>query len=169
MIPQEGEFVHWVGDNLWALWGAIALVLASAEMLTLDLTLLMLASGALVGGVVSFFLPTMVWLQVVVALAVAAAMLGFLRPTLLRRVRNAPGYRSSLSKLVGSEGLATAAITRSGGEVKVNGEIWTARSLNADLQIGVGDLVEVYEVDGTTLVVYPVERELGTQRRMLEN
>lgn len=167
MIPQE-EFVDWIGDNLWALWGAIALVLASAEMLTLDLTLLMLASGALAGGVVSIFLPSLVWLQVVVALAVAAAMLGFLRPTLLRRVRNAPGYRSSLNKLVGSEGTATAAISRSGGEVKVNGEIWTARTMG-DFQIGLGDLVEVYEVDGTTLVVYPVERELGSQRRMLEN
>lgn len=167
MIPQE-EFVDWFGDNLWALWGAIALVLASAEMLTLDLTLLMLASGALAGGVVSIFLPSLVWLQVVVALAVAAAMLGFLRPTLLRRVRNAPGYRSSLNKLVGSEGTATAAISRSGGEVKVNGEIWTARTMG-DFQIGLGDLVEVYEVDGTTLVVYPVERELGSQRRMLEN
>ncbi|MEL4357231.1 MULTISPECIES: NfeD family protein [unclassified Luteococcus] len=169
MYPQEGEFVQWFGDNLWALWGVITLVLASAEMLTLDLTLLMLASGALAGGVVAFFLPGLVWLQVIVALAVAAAMLGFLRPTLLRRVRNAPGYRSSLSKLVGSEGTATAAITRSGGEVKVNGEVWTARTMASDIQIGVGDLVEVYEVDGTTLVVYPVERELPSQRRMLED
>ncbi|GAA1390560.1 NfeD family protein [Luteococcus peritonei] len=161
MTPQEQDLAGWFSDHLWALWGALALVLACAEMLTLDLTLLMLSSGALAGGLVALVVPGMLWLQVLVALGVAAAMLGFLRPTLLERVRRAPGYRSSLNKLVGSEGAATAAITRTGGEVKVNGELWSARLVPGVAAVEVGEIVEVYEVDGATLVVYPVERELG--------
>ncbi|WP_420176939.1 NfeD family protein [Luteococcus sp. OSA5] len=152
--------VHWFGDNLWAMWGALGLVLATAEMLTLDLTLLMLASGALAGALVSFVVPGLVWVQVLVALAVSAMMLGLLRPTLLRRVRNAPGYRSSINKLVGSEGLAIEPITRNGGQIKVNGEIWSARTMNSETTIDAGLGAEVYEVDGTTLVVYPVMRQL---------
>lgn len=45
------EFMEWVRQNLWAGWGVLALGLAAAELLTLDLTLLMLAGGALAGGV----------------------------------------------------------------------------------------------------------------------
>ena len=167
--PQESDMVRWFGENLWAIWGALALVLASAEMLTLDLTLLMLASGALAGGLVALVLPGAVLAQVLVALAVAMAMLVFLRPTLLERVRRAPGYRSSLSKLVGSEGTATATITRNSGEVKVNGELWSARMVPGVEAVAAGEAVEVYEVDGATLVVYPVHRELTRDRRMIDD
>ena len=40
------EFFDWISSHLWAGWGILALLLAAAELLTLDLTLLMLASGA---------------------------------------------------------------------------------------------------------------------------
>ena len=42
------------------------------------------------------------------------------------------------------------------GEVKVAGEIWQARSFN-DEPIEAGTPVEIFEVDGTTVVVYPKE------------
>ncbi|MGO4957551.1 NfeD family protein [Luteococcus sp. Sow4_B9] len=160
MTPHEGDFVHWFGQNLWAMWGALGLLLATAEMLTLDLTLLMLASGALAAALTAFVLPELLVVQVLVALAVSAAMLGLMRPTLLRRVRNAPGYRSSISKLVGSEGLAIEPVTSSGGQVKVNGEVWSARTMTGATSIDAGAGVEVYEVDGATLVVYPVHPQL---------
>ena len=41
--------LEWFQENPWALWLTLAAGLAIAEMLTLDLTLLMLAVGALVG------------------------------------------------------------------------------------------------------------------------
>ena len=47
------EFMDWVRENLWAGWGVLAMALAAAELLTLDLTLLMLATGALAGGIVA--------------------------------------------------------------------------------------------------------------------
>ena len=40
--------------------------------------------------------------------------------------------------------------------VKVAGEIWQARSFN-DEPIEAGTPVEIYEIDGTTVVVYPKE------------
>ena len=101
-------------------------------------------------------------LQVIVAVAVAALLLAVLRPTLLRRIREAPGYRSSLDKLVGSEGVATSEITDGHGQVKVDGEEWSARALEPGSTIAVGERIEVYEVDGATLVVYPVFGILGS-------
>lgn len=162
MHPLQSEVFGWFEDNLWALWASAALLLGCAEMLTTDLTLLMLGSGALAGAVTAAFLPQLVWLQVVVAAVVAVAMLGFVRPSLLKRFREAPGYRTSLQKLVGSDGRATAAISHDGGECKVNGELWSARTMDPDVVISAGDIVEVYEIDGATLVVYPVNRAIGS-------
>lgn len=156
--------LEWFRDNGWAAWGIVAMGLAAAELLTLDLTLLMLAAGALAGGVTALVFPALWWLQVLVAVAVAVATLFLLRPTLLARVRNAPGYRSSLDTLVGSSGVATAEITGQTGEVKVAGQVWEARSFDPSVRILEGHEIEVYGLDGVTLIVYPVraQGQLGT-------
>lgn len=158
---------EWMSDHLWTLWLALALLLGVAEMLTLDLTLLMLAAGALAGAGTAAIVPEAWFLQIVVALLVSALSLFLLRPTLLEKVRNAPGYRSSVGKLVGSTGTATAEITASGGEVKVDGQLWTARTLDASVRVLPGHQVEIYEVDGTTLVVYPSDPGLPGSPRGL--
>ena len=151
---------EWVGENVWAVWLGLGLLLGTAEMLTMDFTLLMLAGGALAGAGVAFLFPGAWVVQVLVACAVAVSLLFVLRPTLIRRTRNAPGYRSSLSKLVGSEGTALTAIGRGRpGEVKVDGQVWSARVFG-DQSVAAGDTIEVYEVDGTNLIVYPTDRAL---------
>ena len=152
------DFLTWFGQNPWAGWGVLALLLAVAELLTLDLTLLMLAVGALAGGVVALLFPHLLWLQVIVALATAVATLFLLRPTLLEKARHAPGYRSSLDKLIGSFGEVTSRITPHSGEVKIDGQIWQARSYDETIVIETGEKIEVYKLDGITLVVYPVAR-----------
>lgn len=150
-----GELMEWFRNHGWAGWGVLAIGLAAAELLTLDLTLLMLASGAVAAGITWFVAPGLVWLQVVVGLVTAMLTLGLLRPTLLRRVRQSPGYRSHLDQLVGSSGTATAEITHDGGEVRVDGQTWEARPYDSDLTIAAGERVEVFGIDGITLLVHP--------------
>lgn len=145
----------WIREHLWAGWFSLGLILGAAEMLTLDLTLLMLAGGALAGGLTALLFPGLVVVQVLVAVIVSVLLMFLLRPTLLRRVRNSPGYRSSLEGLVGSQAVATAEITADAGEVKVNGELWNAK-LVLPGTVPSGAKVEVQEVDGTTLLVYPL-------------
>jgi len=145
----------WMGENAWAIWLSIAFLLAVAEVLSLDLVLIMLAVGALAGAGVALAAPGLWWAQIVVALAVSLGMLLLLRPTLMARVRNMPGYRSSAAKMVGSSGIAISEITKGGGEIKVDGQSWSARPYSSDLVIEQGTEVEVYEVDGAIAVVYP--------------
>ena len=154
------EFMDWVRENLWAGWGVLAMALAAAELLTLDLTLLMLATGALAGGIVALVAPGLIWLQVVIALATAVATLFLLRPTLLAKVRSSKGYRSSLDNIIGAQGSATAVITGNRGEVKVDGQVWEARSFDPSITIGDGEQIEVFGIDGVTLSVYPTNRPL---------
>ena len=154
------NLTDWLGENAWAIWLTLAFLLAVAEILSLDLVLIMLAVGALAGAGVAVVAPGLWWLQVLTALAVSFGMLLLLRPTLLAKVRDAPGYRSSTAKMVGSSGIALAQIDRTGGEVKVDGQSWSARPYSTDLVIEQGTEVEVYEIDGTIAVVYPKHEQL---------
>lgn len=145
--------MQWVAEHLWVAWLTLAALLGVAEMLTLDFTLLMLATGAFAGGLVALAFPGLLWLQILLAVVVAVSMLGLLRPTLLRKIRSLPGYRSSVDKMVGSPGVALTQITADGGEVKVAGEVWSAHSLEGSIEAGTE--VEVYRIDGPIAIVYP--------------
>lgn len=151
----------WLSANGWAIWLVLAGGLAVSEMLTLDLTLLMLASGALAGAGMALAFPTLVWAQILVALVVALMMLFVTRPALLKRLHNSPGYRSAASTILGSSGTAMDEITPTSGEVKVAGELWSARSYDASV-IEAGTEVEILEMDGITAVVYPKHRPLSS-------
>ena len=149
------NLTDWLGDNGWAIWLSLAFLLGVAEILSLDLVLIMLAVGALAGAGVAVLAPGLWWLQILVAAAVSVFMLLLLRPTLLRRVRNMPGYRSSMAKIVGSSGVAVSQIDRNGGEIKIDGLSWTARPYISDVVIEPGTEIEVFEIDGAIAVVYP--------------
>lgn len=153
--------LEWLSANAWVVWLILAGGLAVSEMLTLDLTLLMLSSGALAGAAVAFAFPGLVWAQILVALVVALTMLFVTRPALLKRLHNSPGYRSSASKMLGSSGMAIEVITPTGGEVKIAGELWSARSYDASV-IAPGTEIEVLEMDGVTAVVYPKHQPLNS-------
>ncbi len=150
--------MEWLAGSGWAIWLIAAALLALAETLTGDFTLLMLAGGALIGATAAAIVPGLLWLQVVLALVAAVALLLLLRPTLLARVRSLPGYRSSLDKMVGSSGTTLSEVTTAGGEVKVGGEVWSARAVTGS--IAAGTEIEVYQIDGAVAVVYPRRQAL---------
>ncbi|MFC7623133.1 NfeD family protein [Microlunatus sp. GCM10028923] len=152
--------LDWLGDHVWAIWLALALLLGIAEILSLDLVLIMLAVGALAGAGVAVVAPDLWWLQIGVATAVSLITLLLLRPTLLDKVRNMPGYRSSTDKLLGASGVAMSAIDKSGGEVKLDGISWSARPYDSSMVIDAGTEIEVYEIDGAIAVVYPKHDQL---------
>ena len=63
--------------------------------------------------------------------------------------------------LIGASGVTTTAITAHAGEVKVDGQVWEARSYDGSVEISAGESVEVLGLDGITLLVYPANRPLG--------
>lgn len=147
--------MDWLGEHAWAIWLSLALLLAIAEILSMDLVLIMLAAGALAGAGVAVVAPDLWWLQVLVAAGVSIATLALLRPTLIEKVRRMPGYRSSTDTMVGSSGRAMSQITHDSGEIKVAGQSWSARTMAPGDVIDSGVEIEVYEIDGAIAVVYP--------------
>lgn len=151
--------LEWLAGNPWAVWLALAAVLAISEMTTLDMTLLMLSTGALAGFLVALVLPGMIGVQIAVAIVVALLSLLLVRPSILRRLHRGVGFRSSVEKIVGSRGLTLSEVTASAGEIRVDGETWSARSYDGE-PIPSGVEVDVFEIDGVIVRVHPSHRPL---------
>jgi membrane protein implicated in regulation of membrane protease activity len=153
--------MEWLQDNAWAGWLSLALVLGSAEMLSLEMTLLMLAVGAIAGAATAGVGAPLV-LQAIVAVLVSASLLAFVRPSVVRRLHAGPDLRTGTAALVGSEGVAVDAISSSGGQVKLGGEVWTARPYDDSAVIGEGARVQVLEIQGATALVVEIP-QLGRE------
>ena len=122
----------------WVAWLIAAGALAVGEMLTMGFFLgplavaaLLAAVAALVGGGTA--------LQFVVFAVVAIASLAVLRP-LARRHLTLPA------------GLRTGAAAH-GGQVKIGGEVWSARAYDEDAVLEPGERVHVMEIEGATALV----------------
>jgi membrane protein implicated in regulation of membrane protease activity len=150
--------MDWLGDNMWAAWLGAAALLGVAEMLSLDLVLIMLAVGALAGMVLAI-VGAPVGLQILVALGVSVAMLGVVRPALAKRLHGGPELNLGHGKLVGQRGVVTEEITENQhGRVKLAGEIWSAAPYDENVTITAGETVEVLQIKGATAYVHPVPR-----------
>jgi membrane protein implicated in regulation of membrane protease activity len=147
--------MEWLGDNAWAVWFGAAAALALAELLSMDFVLLMLGLG-LAGGGVADLIGAPLPLQILVAVVVAMGTLVFVRPSVVRRLHGGPELTTGHAALVGRTALVTEQITAHGGQVKLAGEIWTARPYDESLVIPAGSTVDVFEIKGATAVVYPV-------------
>lgn len=148
--------MDWIRDHLWETWLGVAIALGVAEMLSMDLFLLMLAGGALAGMGTALVTDNVV-VQVVVASAAAVLLMGAVRPPLLKRLHGGPDLVLGPASLVGSHGLVTESIAaHSPGRVKLGGESWLAVSPGAESDIEAGRTVEVIAIVGATAHVRPV-------------
>ncbi len=149
--------MDWLADNAWVAWVVLAVVLGVVEVTTLDLIFLMLAAGA-AGGAVTAAVGAPILLQVVVALVVAVAMLGVVRPVALRHLRQPSlDARTGVAALVGRQAVVLERIDGHSGRVKLGGEVWSARSYDPHLVIEPGRTVDVVSIEGATAVVYESE------------
>lgn len=148
--------MEWLGNHLWAAWLVLAVGLGVAEMVSLDLILIMVAVGALVGALAAIAsLP--VALQILLAAGSSAAMLALVRPNLVAKLHTGPDLVTGTKKLVGQQGVVTEELSaHHPGRVKVAGEIWSACPYDESLTIAPGATVEVFAIRGATAYVHPV-------------
>jgi membrane protein implicated in regulation of membrane protease activity len=139
----------------WQAWLALALALGALELFSLDLVLLMLAAGAVVGMVTAVVgLPEPV--QVLAALAASVAALGLVRPSVIKRLHEGPTLVLGHQALVGKQGRVIERVTSDSGLVKIAGEVWTARPYDDDQVIEPGAKVDVFVIKGATALVHQV-------------
>jgi membrane protein implicated in regulation of membrane protease activity len=146
--------MEWLDEHGWIAWLAVAAVLGTLEVATLDLLFAMLAAGA-VGGAVAVAVGVPFLPSVFIALAVAAAMLVVVRPVALRHLNGStPSTRTGVAALVGREALVLERVDAHTGRIKVGGEVWSARSYDPSLVLEPGCTADVVAIEGATAVVY---------------
>ena len=150
--------MEWLREHAWETWLGLAILLGVAEMFSLDLVLIMLAAGALV-GMVAAVLDLHIALQVLAASAASVAALAVVRPSMIKRVHGGPELALGHGKLVGRQGIVIADVSGlAAGRIKLAGEEWTAEPYDDTTTIRAGETVEVLEIRGATAVVHPVAR-----------
>jgi membrane protein implicated in regulation of membrane protease activity len=148
--------MDWLSDHGPAAWLSLAVLLGMAELVSLDLVLIMLAVGAL-AGMVTALLGAGVAAQVLVAGGASVAMLALVRPSLVARLHTGPDLRLGPNKLVGRRAVVTERITGDAvGQIRLGGDTWTAAPYDEHLTIEPGATVEVFEIRGATAYVHPI-------------
>jgi membrane protein implicated in regulation of membrane protease activity len=144
------------GDYDWVAWIGLAVLLGIIEVTTLDLVFAMLAAGALAAAVTAMVTDA-VLLQVLVALVVSVGMLFVVRPLALRHLRTPLAIRTGTDALVGQRGLVLEPVDGHNGRIKLQGEVWSARTYDPTTSIEAGRHVEIVQIEGATAIVYESE------------
>lgn len=136
----------------WVWWVIAAGVLAVGEIATMGFFLGPIAIAATLAAVVAVVgggLAT----QWIVFIAASLASLLVLRPIARRHLRTPAALRTGTAALVGSPAVVLERVDRDGGQVKIGGEVWSARSYDDDDAFEPGSRVEVMKIDGATALV----------------
>jgi membrane protein implicated in regulation of membrane protease activity len=140
--------------DAWIIWLVAACLLGVGEMHQGGFYLAPFALGAALAAVVSL-LGVGAALSAIVFLLASAIVFGTLRPVAQRHRRLPPSIRTGAAALIGRPGIVLERIANDEGVgcVKIDGEVWTARSYAEDEVIDVGQRVEVVEIRGATALV----------------
>lgn len=140
-----------------AQWVIIAIVCGSIEIFTMGLWFLWLALAALLVavGVRLDWLSSLQW-QLLIFAFFTLIFIIFTRPLAIKFFKTQDTI-SNVKALVGQHGISTTDIQPlQYGQVKVNGEIWTAI---AESEIKPGTRIVVNDIDGVKLIVNQAEEE----------
>ncbi|MCI8478542.1 MAG: NfeD family protein [Oscillospiraceae bacterium] len=145
--------MDWIGLGLF--WLIAMVVLLGVEAVTVGLTSLWFAAGALAALLVSFWTEN-IWIQLSCFLAVAFLTLFFVRPVVMKRFVRPQRQATNVDRVLGAEGVVLQTIDNvaAQGQVKVLGGVWTARSTGES--IPVNTVVRVERIEGVKLIVAPL-------------
>jgi membrane protein implicated in regulation of membrane protease activity len=136
----------------WVIWILVALAFGAVELATVSFFSSLFGLGALVAAASTLLIAS--WpLQAVVFIVVSVVLVLLLRPALLKSYGKERPL-TNVDRLIGLAGSVIVAIdnTQGMGQVKVEGEIWTARSLTGE-PIPMDTRVEIVRIEGVRAVV----------------
>ncbi|MDV9176900.1 NfeD family protein [Streptomyces sp. W16] len=140
-----------IGAWVWWLVGAAALgiplvVTAMPEFGMFGVGAVAAAVTAGIGGDIV--------VQVLVFVVVSVALIAVVRPIATRHRSTLPQLATGIDALKGKQAVVLERVDGSGGgRIKLAGEVWSARSLDADRAYEPGQEVDVVEIEGATAIV----------------
>lgn len=139
-------------NNLFWVWIALAVIFGVVEAATAQIVTIWFAVGS-VGALIANVVGAGTTIQLVVFVAVSILTLIIARPYLKKFTRTEM-QRTNADRCIGETAIVTEEInnTQGTGQVKVGGNIWTARSLDSAI-IPADEKVIVEKIEGVKLIV----------------
>ena len=139
-------------------WLALLVVFTVVEGLTVGLTSIWFAAGAL-GALICALVELNLWVQLAVFILVSALCLLAVRPVLQKHL-NSNVEATNADRIIGSEAIVTEEINnlRAQGAVSIGGLTWSARSQH-NQTISAGTLVRVLRIEGVKVFVEEANKE----------
>lgn len=134
-------------------WLLIFVVLLVIEIFTMGLTTIWFAGGALVAfaaGILGLGLPV----QVILFIVVSVVLFVGTRP-LAMKYFNKEREKTNADSLIGKQAIVTEDIDtlQAKGRVEIQGQEWSARTVQSDGKVAAGTVVVVEEIQGVKLLV----------------
>ena len=139
--------------NMTMIWLIVLVVLVVIELLTMGLTTVWFAGGALMATIASLVHAPVV-IQIILFLVTSALLLYFTRPVAVKYF-NKDRVRTNAESLVGRQAIVISEIDnlQGIGQVNVGGMEWSARTRTDGVTLPVGTVVIVFAIDGVKLIV----------------
>lgn len=140
-------------DYMLYLWIGFFILSVVLEAVTLNLIGVWFMPGTILAFLLALF-GAPAWIQVLVWLCVTVIVcLSTFRFT--KRIFNRRATPTNADRVLGKEALVTEIISApdQSGQVKVLGQIWSARCSDPNTVIPVGTTVRVLRIEGVTLIV----------------
>lgn len=141
----------------WLMWLLVACAFAILEMFTAGFMVIWLGVAALVSMVVSLILPEAFAVQVVV-FGILSVILVLLTKKFADKIT--PNVvQTNVYSVIGKKANVIVEINgeKSTGQVKVDGDVWSAKTDEFNAIIPVNSVVEIVRVDGVKVVVKKVD------------
>ncbi|MDO5134566.1 MAG: NfeD family protein [Eubacteriales bacterium] len=140
-----------MGESI--MWLVIAAVLLVIEAVTVGLTTIWFAGGAVIAALAAYLGANLI-LELVLFLGVSVILLVFTRPLAVRYM-NRGIQKTNVDSLIGKKAVVIQEIDNLGqtGQVRINDIEWMARTLEDDVRIPANAIVTILEVRGVKLIV----------------
>lgn len=135
------------------IWLIVFVVCIVAEIISMGLTTIWFAGGALVAAVIAA-IGAPLWMQITVFAVVSLVLLYFTRPVAVKYF-NKDRVKTNAESLVGKQAIVISEIDnlQGIGQVTVGGQEWSARTMDEGITLPVGSVVVIRAISGVKLMV----------------
>jgi len=140
-------------EMMMIIWLAILILAIIVEVLTLGLTSIWFAGGAL-AAILATLIHAPAAVQIILFFVVSLLLLFFTRPVAVKYF-NRDRVKTNVESLVGRQAIVISEIDnlQGTGQVTIGGQEWSARSVDDRVRIPTGSVVNVMSISGVKLMV----------------
>ncbi len=135
------------------IWLAVIVAAVIVEALTFTLVSIWFVPGALVSMILSFVPAIAPWVQILVFFVLTLLFLILVKP-IASKFLIKDRVATNADALIGEEAIVIEAINNleAKGQVKVRGQVWTARAFDKDATYEVGETLHILAIEGVKLI-----------------